>query len=306
VRERRVGLAVAALLVAAVAACAGPAQEPAPRADGVVVASFDFAESALLAEVYAQALEQAGVPVTREPRLGPRELVLPALLQGRVDVVPEYLGTALAAVDPPAPGEDRPGDVDEAHRRLSEALAPNGLRALAPAAAENRNGLVVTRQTARERAVRTTSDLVPVSRELVLVGPSECLEREYCLPGLQRVYGLRFRDVVLYDGEEQRITALEQGVADVAVVFTTDGALAERDLVLLEDDRSLQPPENVVPVVREEVVERFGERVVTALEQVSARLDTAALTFLNWRVREGGDVGAEATGWLQRQGLVPR
>jgi osmoprotectant transport system substrate-binding protein len=89
------------LLLAGTSACSGSTPPRAP-ADGaaVVVASFDFTESALLAEVFAQAREGAGVPVRRELRLGPRELVLPALRQGRVDVVPEYLGSALTAVDP--------------------------------------------------------------------------------------------------------------------------------------------------------------------------------------------------------------
>ena len=288
------------LVVLVLAGCAAPAGRMQERPDAVVVASFDFAESALLGEVYAQALEGAGLPVHRELRLGPRELVLPALRQGLVDVVPEYLGSALSAVT--AGAADGAGLAE-----LRSALAEDGLRALAPSAAQNQNGLAVTRRTAERLGLRTTSDLVAAAPRLSLTGPAECPRRPHCLPGLSSAYGLVFRDFVPYDSETQRLTALEQGVVDVAVVFTTDGLLASGDLVLLVDDRGLQPAENVLPVVSGAVVERHGEQLVRILDAVSARLDSAALTFLNWRVHVGGgSVPDEARGWLVRHGLVRR
>jgi osmoprotectant transport system substrate-binding protein len=303
--RRLAALVCAVGVVGVLAACSADDPDPSPGSDAVVVASFDFSESRLLGEIYAQALEQAGVPVRRELGLGSRELVLPALRQGLVDVVPEYLGTALAAVSPP--GEPPAAEVDSAHRRLQKALAAEGLRALRPAEAENTNGLAVTRTTAARLGLTTTSDLAPHAAELVVAGPSECPGRPFCLQGLESVYGLTFAEFSPYDAQTQRITALEEGVVDVAVVFTTDGLLAARDLVLLADDRNLQPAENVVPVVSEQAVARHGERVAEALDAVSARLDSAALTFLNWRVEvAGADVEGEARGWLQRQRLVPR
>jgi osmoprotectant transport system substrate-binding protein len=295
-------------LLAAVllAGCAGEGPEPAPEPDAVVVASFDFAESELLGELYAQALEQAGVPVRRELALGPRELVLPALQQGLVDVVPEYLGTALVALD----GDAAPAARLEpagAHAQLAAALRQDGLRALPPAAAQNQNGLAVTRQTAARLGLSRTSDLQLHAPDLALAGPPECPGRAHCLPGLQSVYGLAFGDFVPYDAETQRVTALEQGVVDVAVVFTSGGLLATGDLVVLTDDRGLQPPENIVPVVSERAVERHGEQVAQTLEAVSAALDPAGLTFLNWRVEVGGQTKeSEAGGWLQRHGLAAR
>jgi osmoprotectant transport system substrate-binding protein len=112
---------------------------------------------------------------------------------------------------------------------------------------------------------------------------------------------------VAYDRETQRVTALEEGLVDVAVVFTTDGLLAARDLVLLADDRGLQPAENVVPVVSDRAVDRYGPQVVDTLDAVSAQLDRASLTFLNWRVEvAGGSARSEARGWLLRHGLLPR
>jgi osmoprotectant transport system substrate-binding protein len=104
----------------------------------------------------------------------------------------------------------------------------------------------------------------------------------------------------------QRIEALEQAVVDVAVTDTTDGYLADGDLVLLADDRRLQPADNVVPVVHAGAVARYGARLADALDAVSARLTTNDLVFLNRRVTVGGEnVLAEARAWLERQGILP-
>lgn len=290
--------------LALVCGCTDSQQPSTARPPALVVASFDFAESALLAEIYAQALEHAGVPVRRELRLGSRELVLPALRQGLVDVVPEYLGSALATVSPTGP---EPTDRAAAHARLAAALRADRLEVLTPAAAQNQNGLAVTRPTAERLRVRTTSGLIPHARRLTLTGPTECPRRPFCLQGLAKAYGLSFASFVPYDDEADRLTALEQGVVDVAVVFTTDGRLAAGDLVLLADDRHLQPAENVVPIVSDRGLQRYGARVRTALDAVSARLDTTSLAFLNWRVDVAGSTPrAEAHGWLVRHGLLPR
>ena len=291
----------------ALAACGGGGQEaPSAPAEGVAVASFNFPESRLVAEIYAQALEDEGIPVRRELDLGPRELVLPALRQGRVDIVPEYLGTALTAAAP-AVTVDR-SDPDAVSRALAEAIEPWDLRVLCYADAQNQNGLVVTRATAERLAVRTTSDLGRMARRLTLGGPPECPSRRYCLEGLAEVYGLRFAAFVPLAEQSYVRQALKDYVIDVGVLFTTDGILAGDDLVLLDDDRGLQPAENLVPMVRSDVLEAAdGRRVAAALEEVSHRLTTANLRFLNWRVSvAGNDPASEARGWLIRQGLVDR
>jgi osmoprotectant transport system substrate-binding protein len=296
----------AVLAVLLVAACSAPPARPHEPSDAVVVASFDFAESRLLGELYAQALEAAGVEVVRELGLGPRELVLPALRQGLVDVVPEYLSSSLTAVSGSELPAGQPETSAEVLRaRLVAALEPDGLTALEASSAQNRNGLAVTRATADRLRLATTSDLLTSAGDLTLAGPPECPARPYCLPGLQQVYGLEFADFVPYDSESQRVTALAEGVVDVAVVFTTDGRVSRSDLVLLVDDRGLQPPENVLPVVSERAVERYGTDLVETLDRVSAQLDSEALVFLNWRVEVAGrDVPDEARGWLLRHGLV--
>ena len=279
-----------------------PATPSSERA--VVVASFDFTESRILESIYAQALQRAGIPVRREDSLGPRELVAPALQQGLIDVVPEYAGTALASVDPTS-GVDV-SDLSAVRAALANALAPTGLRVLDPARAENQNGLVVTRSTADRLHLSTISELAAAAGGLTLAGPPECPERPYCLPGLASRYGLHFAAFAPFVTEDERFTALEEGLADVAVLFTTDAHLATPDLVALEDDRRLQPAENVLPVVTEAVMSRYGDRMAAALDAVSAQLTSSDLTFLNWRVVMGHkDIDAEARGWLDRHALVP-
>lgn len=276
--------------------------EPPPAV--VVVASFDFPESELIAEIYVQALVDAGVPVRREPGLGPRELVQPALQQGLVDLVPEYLGAALSSVAPHSTVD--PHDPVATRGALDTALGQWGLRTLTPSAATNQNALVVSRVTARSLGLRTTSDLRGAARGLTIGVPPECPGRDYCLPALDRVYGLRFGAVTLLDTEVQRVAALREGVVDVALLFTTDGSLASGDVVMLRDDRGVQPAENVVPVVSERALRRHGHRLAGTLDGISKRLTSENLRFLNWRVEAGHEIAAEARGWLLRHGLVTR
>src|SRR5829696_6922375 len=200
VMRRRTALGVLVLL--GLAACGAPAppnvpdRPPSRTDDAVVVASFDFPESAILGELYAQALEGAGVPVKRELVLGPRELVAAALEQGLVDVVPEYLGSALAYHG----GEQPDPATEEATReRLAGAFRPLGVRLLQPAPAEDQNSLVVTEGTALVYDLRTTSDLADVATTFRMGGPPECPERAFCLQGLEQVYGLQFRQFVPLD-----------------------------------------------------------------------------------------------------------
>ena len=301
-RDSRTAALVLLLAVLLLQSCSGRAPSDSvaktPHEEALVVASFDFPESELLAEIYAQALEGAGIPVRRSFDLGPRELVLPALEQDLVDVVPEYVGSALQAL---RPGTAVPAGTSEAVESLAGALRPWGLSVLRPAPASDTNGLVVTAATARRLDLRTISDLRRVAPRLQVGGPPECPGRRYCLIGLQERYGLRFAGFSAFSSEAQRRTALTDGVVDVAVMFTTDGLLVTDELVLLEDDRRLQPPENVVPVVTQRALDRYGNRIRPALDQVSAALSTSSLTFVNWRVEVAGkSVPVEASAWLRR------
>ena len=240
-------VALGVLGVLAFCAFGGTAATPPGRAPGtaVVVASFNFPESELLAAIYALALMQAGIPARLQLSIGPRELVQTALAQGLVDVVPEYLGTALTSLEPEA-GVAMSDPVAVRHE-LAQALARWHVQVLQPAAAQDQDGLAVTGTTAARLRLRTVSDLGPHAPQMVLGGAPECPLRPSCLPGLRRVYGLEFAGFVPLDTEQERIDALGQGVADVVVTGTTGGYLASGDLVLLADDRQLQRPATSCP-----------------------------------------------------------
>jgi osmoprotectant transport system substrate-binding protein len=272
------------------------------------VASFAFTESSIVAELYSQALEAVGVPVRRAPGLGSREVVEPALEQGAIDVVPEYVGTALQFLAGQATATGDLADPAAAYRRLSDAFAPRGVTVLAPAAAQDRNGIAVTRTTADTYHLVRISDLAPVAGDLVFGGPPECPERPFCLVGLRVTYGLAFKSFRPLDPSgPQTVAALEGKEVDVGLLFTTSPSLATKDFVLLEDDRRLQPAENLVPVVRNEALGRHGDRLRQALDAVSAQLHTEDLIDLNRRVETDGSKPADAAReWLAQHGMGPR
>jgi osmoprotectant transport system substrate-binding protein len=191
-------------------------------------------------------------------------------------------------------------------RELARALARWPVQVLQPAAAQDQDGLAVTRATAARLRLRSISDLGPFAPQLVLGGAPECPRRPSCLPGLRRVYGLEFARFVPLDTEQERVEALGRGVADVVVTGTASGYLTSGDLVLLADDRELQPAGNIVPVVHAGAAARYGARLAGALDAVSARLTTSDLIYLNRQITVAGqNVLAEARGWLERQRILP-
>ena len=304
-RSRQIGPAVIVVVLALAACSSGPDSDVSPNDPATVaVASFNFSESELLAEIYSQSLEAGGFPVTRAFDLGPRELVVPGLVRGLVDFVPEYAGTALQFLS--AGREDPPTDSALTHAALRHALAELPVRALEPAPAQDANTFVVDRDTAERHGLQTLSDLAAVSGSLVFGGPPECPSRPLCLEGLDRVYGITFGDVASLDaGGPLTHQALDGGGIQVALLFTTDPALDSPDLVELADDRRLQPPENVTPLVHDDVVATFGHGLVERIDETSARLTTTVLRQLNEQVAAGqDDIATIAAQWLEDEGLV--
>jgi osmoprotectant transport system substrate-binding protein len=272
--------------------------------DGAItVASFAFPESILLAEIYAQALEANGFEVKRALDLGARELVEPALERGLVEFVPEYLGSALEFFT--RGSGTATSDVEASHRALEEALGDRGMVVLAPAPAQDANTLAVTAKTAADHDLERISDLIPIAGQLVFGGPPECPDRPLCLPGLQASYGLRFERFQGLDASGPLTTAaLASGQVDVALLFSTDKAIRTNGFILLEDDRGLQPAENVTPVVRKEIVDVHGSRFTDVVNFVSAMLTTDDLGEMNRIVSLGEKTRAVAAAWLRSNGLV--
>jgi osmoprotectant transport system substrate-binding protein len=294
----------ASLLATACAATPDAQRSSVLRDDAISVASFDFPESTVLAEIYAQALEAAGFRVERELGLGPRELVEPALQRGLVELVPEYAGSALTFVT--LGGTPSTSDPEATNRALTEALASRGITALDPAPAQDQNGFAVTRATATRYGLTTISDLAPAASSLTFGGPVECPRRPLCLQGLESTYGLSFKGFVALDASGPlTAAALAGGQVDVALMFTTDGQIAQNDFVLLQDDLGLQPAENVTPVVRSDTARRFGPRLAEVLNAVSAELTDRALRVLNAQVGFQRIEPADAArAWLLAHGFL--
>jgi osmoprotectant transport system substrate-binding protein len=305
-RKLAVGLLMALLLLAA--GCdrdrppPGPPEDP--RRPTIRLASFDFPESELLAQLYGQALGQHGFPVEQVVQLGAREVVAPALEQGKVDMVPEYQGSALNFLN----DRDRVATADQAltHARLEQAFAPRGVSVLAYAPAQDRNGFVVSGDLARRHGLEKLSDLTPMARRLSFGGPPECAQRPLCLEGLEDVYKLRFARFEPMPSRDVTAAALGTGEIDVGMIDTTDPNLLKpgTDLVQLADDKRLQPADNVVPVVRREIVDAYGPPLVRLVNAVSARLSTADLTSLNRQVADGQPAAQVATAWLRAHTII--
>jgi osmoprotectant transport system substrate-binding protein len=282
-----------AIALAGLAACGVEPTAPVVD-DGMRIASFDFAESELLAELYAVVLEEADVPVVRLGPIGPREVVAPALESGVVDLVPEYVGTASAYF----------GAASTNVAALRDAVEPRGLVVLEPASAENVNVVVITNTLAETRGYSRLSDLVDMAPTAVFGGPVECPERPLCLPGLENTYGLTFAEFVPQRSLAVTAEALRRGEIDVGVMFSTAAELSPDEFFPLRDDRFLQPPENIVPIVRSAALERWGSPVADALEALARRLTTAELQTLNRLVADDAPEAAVADEWLAAVGLI--
>ncbi len=293
------GLLVLGATVAALVGCGSDDEtDSSPAPDEVRVAAFNFPESELLAEIYAQALEERGVPVRRLGPVGSREVVAPALELGLIDVVPEYAGTMLSFV---SLGENEPTfDSEATIDQLRETLGPRGLIVLDPANAQNKNSFVVTRSFAAEHDLRELSDLAAIADTLTFGGPSECPERLFCLIGLRDLYGIEFAEVVPLRNSPVVAESLRFGEIDVGLMFTTDAEMVDTDLTALLDDRGLQPAENVVPVVRWTTLTQWSPDVLDALNEVSSRLETSDLALLNMRAQaRDADMAELARLWLE-------
>ena len=306
-RARR-GVTLLVSLCAAAACSGGPDETLDPPPETILVGAFDFSESEVLAHIYARALDESGYSAQVLDRVASREIMEPALEQGHVDLVPEYQGTLLRFLDPQAAttGGGDPDHAGEELRTLTDLLADRGIVPLDPAPATNSNVVVVTRETAERLDLARISDLGAAAGELIFGGPPECPTRPLCLVGLEDTYGLRFESFQPLDvGGPLTLGALLAGDIDVGLLFETDPNIARHDLIILRDDRHLQPAENVVPVLREVVLAEHGDDVVEVLNDVSAEITTADLRNLNASVVDEGTAPNDAASrWLEDEGLL--
>jgi glycine betaine/choline ABC-type transport system substrate-binding protein len=269
----------------------------------VTVGSKNFTEQFILGEIYAQALEAAGYTVKKELNLGSEQIALKAVKSGQVDAYPEYTGTALTSFfDVKAP--DVPKDAAQAYEDTKTGFAEEGLVALPATPFTNSNAVAMKKSKAGELGVQAISDLKDKAADLTFTGTPECRQRPDCLVGLKDTYGLEFKKFTPVD-PALRHKVLESGQYDVGIVFSTDGQLANGDLVILEDDMQLFPPYNVTLVFNQEVLDGLGPDAQKAIELVQKGLTEEAMQELNSRVDIDKEKPAKAAAdYLSESGYV--
>jgi osmoprotectant transport system substrate-binding protein len=280
----------------------GDAGGDVPDGPTITIGAQDFGESAILSELYGQALENAGYSVAQQALGGFRDLVYTAFDAGEINFTAEYAASALEFLNEFA-GEAS-SDVEATVAALQSQLESRGLTAFAAAPAVDSNSFVVTAETAEELGLENVSDLTD---DLTLGGPPDCPENASCIPGLQEVYGLDLSAnfVPLDGGGPLTVAALEGGEIDVAILFSTDGTIADKGWVVLNDDMGLINADNIVPVGTQELVDAYGEQLSTVVDAISAVLTTEELTELNRQVGiDLEDPDAVAQAWLESKGLL--
>lgn len=300
-RIRRMPTLAGAVLVAValLAAGCGTDEDAGQEGPTITIGSANFSESVILAHIYGQALEAEGYDVDMKLNVGAREVSFPALERGEIDLMPEYTG-ALVRFLTKDDGSATP-DSDETYSRVSDELRERDLTALPMSDAQDKDSIVVTEATAEEHELEQVSDLAPVASDLVFGGSPECPTRPSCLKGLQDVYGLRFKETKTLDsGGPATVTALETGAVDVTLLFSTDGRIAAKNFVVLEDDKGIEAAQNIFAVASDELVDAYGREFVDLIGSINEELTTEALTDMNKRADlDKDDPEQIAADWLE-------
>jgi osmoprotectant transport system substrate-binding protein len=282
---RIVTLVMAVLMAAAATAC-GSGNPLAGGGSGgaIVVGSADFVESELLMEIYAAALQKAGIEAQTRPRLGSREITNVAVQDGSITVMPEFSGNLLQSVDPNATATA----ADEVYAAVQRSL-PQGLDVLEQSEAEVSDVLVVTQQTAAARGLTSMDQLGPHCGQLTLGAAGEWPGR--WKDKIAQLYGCTFREILRTDvAGPVALEALRSGDAQVVNLNTTAPDIAVNRWVKLADPKNMYPAQRILPLVRAGVLNQAG---VDALNAVSAALTTDKLTELNRRVIQERAVPAD-------------
>ncbi|HEX3317636.1 MAG TPA: glycine betaine ABC transporter substrate-binding protein [Solirubrobacteraceae bacterium] len=322
---RNIAAALAALMVAAgLAACGSSSSSsstsksetpgntksaqtitanPANKKVTVTIGSKNFTEEYILGNIYAQALKAAGYNVKTQLNLGSEQIALKALKAGQIDAYPEYTGTALTSFFG-VKTTSIPTDAQAAYNQAKGDFAKQGLAALPPTPFTDSNAVAVTPATAKQLGTTTISGLKPKASTLTIAGTPECRQRQDCLLGLQKTYGLKFKSFTPVDPSLLH-EVLQKGQADLSVVFTTDGQIKANKEVLLNDDKNIFPPYNITLVVSQKALNNAGPDFAKTVALVQKGMTTPVMQELNSRVDlDKQKPAAVATEYLKESGYI--
>jgi osmoprotectant transport system substrate-binding protein len=315
--SRALGLTTAAALLLATAACGGDSLESSgadsndtASADkgNVVVGGQDFTESAVMAAIYQLVLENEGYTVETK-LVTTRDVYLPELSNGNVDIVPDYLAGITDYLNTEKNGPDAPlvssNDADETLAALEPLAEEQGIAILPPSEATDQNAFFVSQESADANDLTTLSDLSALGKPIKLGAPPDCEGRADCEGGLTKVYGFKISEIVPLDfGSVQVKDAVKNGEVDLGETGTTDGSLADLGLVLLEDDKGIQPAQNLTPAVNADFLADNPD-LEDVFNELSAALTTEDLASMNLKVdlerQKAEDVAQQ---FLEDKGLL--
>jgi osmoprotectant transport system substrate-binding protein len=272
----------------------------AAAGEPLVIGSADFTESQIIAEVYAGALNAAGVTASTKPNIGSREVSLKAVQDGSIDIVPDYSGSLLLLIDK----EATQVSADEIVRALPGKL-PEGLGVLDASKAEKKDAMVVTKATAEKYQLKSLADLAKACSELVMGAPATFAERAYGLPGLKKNYDCIPKKLEPFNdgGGAVTVKALLEDQVQVADIHTSTPAIADNDLVVLEDPKNNFIAQQVLPLYNES---KMTDKAKETLNNVSKALTTEDLINLNRAVsgNQKQDPKEAALAWLKDKGFT--
>ncbi|WP_409471647.1 ABC transporter substrate-binding protein [Streptomyces sp. HC307] len=265
---------------------------------GLTIGTANFTENQVLGYLYAAVLDAAGVKTTVRPNLGTREILIPALKGGDIDLLPEYQGALLHYVDPKSTATEE-GEMQNA---LAMAL-PAGLQVLPYGMAEDSDAFAVTRETAEKYGLASLADLKKQNGKLVIGAAAEVKTRQVGAVGLKDVYGVEFKEFKSLDSSGPLVKgALKKGDIDVANLFTTDTDIQANDWVVLTDPKNLIPGQHVVPLIADRKADSTVRKALAGLGNV---LTTADLTELNRQVdKDKKDPEDVARTYAEHKGLT--
>jgi osmoprotectant transport system substrate-binding protein len=259
----------------------------------IVVGSQAYYSNEIIAEIYSQALEDAGFTVTRQFQIGQRDAYLPALESGEVQLFPEYTGNLLQYYDP----DTTATKTDEVYAALADAM-PDGLTVLDQSSATDQDSYNVTQEFADQYSLASIGDLANVDVPVVLGGAPELEERPYGPSGLESVYGVTVKFEATGD---TTVDSLTQGVINVANVYSADPRIESAGLVTLDDPEGLFLASNVVPLVSSVVADEIAD----VINPISAALTPEGLVAMNVESVDQQKSSADiATEWLQGNGFL--
>jgi osmoprotectant transport system substrate-binding protein len=329
------------------ASAAAPSSGGNGSAPTIKIGSDGFYEAKIVAEIYAEALEAKGFTVDRTGiGMGTRLVSAPALVSGQIDLKPEYVGSGLrnasvytqagspaasaGAESPAAAGSPAASaassaaassgpsvdvtDPNAEQKALQDALTAVGITVLNVSPAADQNGFVVRPDTAQADNLSKMSDTAAVQDKIKWGLPTDCPTNPLCgAPGgaLEKDYGITQATIagatLLSACDQPMVDALTAKTIDLGELCTTQPDIAQNGWVLLADDKHSQPADNLVPLVRNDLLAKIGDQAAfeAILNDVSAKLTTAALLDMNKQFTfDKKDIPVIAKAWLQQNGFV--